>query len=128
MDPGHGVRGREIKGAHTAEAFKAAIKRAGGEFRRIGTHPADARIKNYEYRLPRGDTGRLRPWGARNPSKTTYEMPAQEFMANLRQALKNAMVRSKGKLTPGIAWQGVTKSGLRMSGLAAAFSLSGTDA
>jgi len=118
MDPGHGVRGREIKGAHTAEAFKATIKEAGGEFRRVGTHPADARIKRYEYRLPRGDTGKLRPWGARNPSKTTYEMPAQEFMTNLRQALKNALVRSKGQIEGRSGWVGYTKNGIMMRGYA----------
>ena len=115
MDPGHGARGREIKGAHTAEAFKAAIKQAGGEYRRVGTHPADARIKKYEYVLPNGATGKMRPY---NPAttKTTYNMPKSEFQDLVRQAVKNALIRSNGKLPN--RWTGVTRTGLKMRGFA----------
>ena len=113
MDPGDGAKGRSISGAHTPTAFKAAVTAAGGEYKRIDTHPANANIKRYMYRLPRAD-GTMRPWNMNN-TKTTYNLPQAEFLAMTREALKNAAIRQKGKF-PQNAWVGNAKNGYKLQG------------
>lgn len=113
MNPGHGVRNGRISGAHTPSAFKNAVANAGGEFRRVGTHPADARIKTYEYRLPRADGTMRQRW----LTKTTHAIPANELRRLQLEALKNALIRHKGNLSTGQGpFVGYTRSGLRMEG------------
>lgn len=114
VDPGHGVRKGRISGAHTPSAFKNEVQRSGGEYRRADTNPNDARQKRYEYRLPDKGTGNLRPWNT-NVTKTTHDMPHEEYMRNLREATQNALINQKGKF-PGGKWSGVSRSGFQMEG------------
>lgn len=114
MDPGHGVKGRKISGAHSSTAFKNEIARSGGEYRRISTHPADGRIKKFEYRVPDKGTGKLRPWDPRD-AKTTYDMPWDEYLKHSKEAFQNAIINQKGKFPRG-EWRGVSRSGLQMEG------------
>lgn len=119
MDPGHGVRNGRISGAHTPSAFKNAVERAGGEYRRVSTHPVDARIRKYEYRLPRAD-GTMR---SRWLPKTVHEIPQSELRQLQLQALKNALIRHRGDLNTGSRpFIGYTRSGLKMEGYAAPIS------
>lgn len=114
MDPGHGAKGKRISGAHTATAFKNEIARSGGEYQRISTHPADGRIKKYMYRVPEKGTGKMRPWDLGN-TKTTYDMPWEEFLKHNREAFKNAMINQKGNFQSR-KWRGVSRNGLAMEG------------